>query len=111
MSRRIAHTPGSYVIYILCSLLGEFVASDRCLPLQRLWAKLPEEIPKVLRLSREGWRGPSRYKKGLVTDVEYLLLDLLQLILHLDDELLHGSVVALRAHGVDLTTYFLCDEA
>ena len=67
MSRRIAHTPDPYVISILCSLLGEVVASDRCLPLQRLWAKLPEEIPKVLRLSREGWCGPSRYKKGLVT--------------------------------------------
>lgn len=74
MSRGIARTPGSYVTCILCSLLGEFVASDVCLPLQRLWAKLPEEIPKVLRLSREGGRGPSRYKKGLVTVIALLHL-------------------------------------
>ena len=44
-------------------------------------------------------------------DVQYLLLDLLQLVLHLDDELLHGGMVALGAHGIDLTPYLLSDEA
>ena len=44
-------------------------------------------------------------------DVEYLLLDLLQLVLHLDDELLHLSLVALRAHRIDFAPDLLCDEA
>ena len=44
-------------------------------------------------------------------DVQYLLLDLLQLVLHLDDELLHGGMVALGAHGIDLTPDLLSDEA
>ena len=40
-----------------------------------------------------------------------MLLDLLELVLHLDDDVLHLSLVRLRASGVDLAPHLLSDEA
>ena len=50
-------------------------------------------------------------KKGGLKDIQHLLLDLLQLVLHLYDELLHSGMVTLGAHGIDLTPDLLSDEA
>ena len=50
-------------------------------------------------------------RKGGLKDIQHLLLDLLQFVLHLYDELLHSGMVALRAHGIDLTPDLLSDEA
>ena len=44
-------------------------------------------------------------------DIHRLLPDLLQLVLHLDDELLDAGVVRLGTGGVDFAAHFLDDEA
>ena len=42
--------------------------------------------------------------------IKHLLLDLLKLILHLNDDVLHLSLIALRAGCIDLTSHFLSNE-
>ena len=43
-------------------------------------------------------------------NIEHLLLDLLQLVLHLHDDLLDVDLVGLGAEGVDLAAHLLTDE-
>ena len=47
---------------------------------------------------------------GFSQRIEHLFLDLFQFVLHLDDDVLHLSLVRLRACGVDLTPHLLGDE-
>ena len=42
--------------------------------------------------------------------IQNLFLYLLQLVLHLNNDVLHLCLIALRARCIDFTTHFLCDE-
>ena len=48
--------------------------------------------------------------KVTLKNIEHLLLNLLQLVLHLHHEFLDVDLVGLRAHSVDLATHLLADE-
>ena len=43
--------------------------------------------------------------------VEHLFLDLLELVFHFHDDVLHLSLVALGTRSIDFASHLLCDEA
>ena len=48
---------------------------------------------------------------GFLQGIQHLLFDLLQLVLHLDDDVLHLCLVALRAGRIDFAPHLLGNEA
>ena len=60
--------------------------------------------------------GVKKKRRGLMPDgflecVEHLFLDLFQLILHLNNNILHFGLIALGTGGVDFPAHFLSNEA
>ena len=73
----------------------------------------PSQTSSALSASREGYSQEMRYRSRILQlqNIHRLLADLLQLVLHADDDLLDAGVVRLGAGRVDFPAHLLDNEA